>query len=34
MTTRQYERLKGLTEENLRDNMMTTEIVLNMLAET
>ena len=34
MTTRQYKRLKGLTKENLRDNMTTTEIVLNMLAET
>lgn len=34
MTTRQYKRLKKLTKENLRDNMTTTEIVLNMLAET
>lgn len=34
MTTRQYKRLKGLTKENLRDNMTTTELVLNMLAET
>lgn len=34
MTTRQYKRLKGLKKENLRDNMTTTEIVLNMLAET
>ena len=34
MTTCQYKRLKGLKEENLRDNMTTTEIVLNMLAET
>lgn len=34
MTTRQYKRLKGLTKENLRDNMTTTEIVLSMLAET
>ena len=33
MTTRQYKNLKGLTKENLRDNMSTTEIVLNMLAE-
>ena len=33
MTTRQYKRLKGLTSENLRDNMSTMEIVLNMLAE-
>lgn len=34
MTTRQYKRLKGLKKENLRDNMTTTELVLNMLAET
>ena len=34
MTTRQYKRLKGLKKENLRDNMTTTEIILNMLAET
>jgi len=34
MTTRQYKNLKGLTKESLRDNMSTTEIVLNMLAET
>ncbi len=33
MTTRQYKRLKGLTKENLRDNMSTLELVLNMLAE-
>lgn len=33
MTTRQYKRLKGLTKENLRDNMTTLELVLNMLAE-
>ena len=33
MSTRQYKRLKGLKRENLRDNMSTTEIVLNMLAE-
>lgn len=33
MTTREYKRLKGLKKENLRDNMSTTEIVLNMLAE-
>ena len=31
MTTRQYKRLKGLKKENLRDNMTTTEIILNML---
>ena len=34
MTTRQYKKLKGLKKENLRDNMSTLEIVLNMLAET
>ena len=34
MTTRQYKNLKGLKTENLRDNMSTLEIVLNMLAET
>lgn len=33
MSTRQYKNLKGLKKENLRDNMNTTEIVLNMLAE-
>ena len=33
MTTRQYKRLKGLKKENLRDNMSTLELVLNMLAE-
>ena len=33
MSTRQYKRLKGLTKENLRDNMTTLELVLNMLAE-
>lgn len=33
MTTRQYKKLKGLTRENLRDNMTTLELVLNMLAE-
>lgn len=33
MTTKQYKSLKGLKKENLRDNMSTTEIVLNMLAE-
>ena len=30
----QYKKLKGLKKENLRDNMTTTEIILNMLAET
>lgn len=34
MSTRQYKNLKGLKKENLRDNMTTTEIILNMLAET
>ena len=33
MSTRQYKQLKGLKKENLRDNMSTMEIVLNMLAE-
>ena len=33
MTTREYKNLKGLKKENLRDNMSTTEIILNMLAE-
>lgn len=33
MTTREYKDLKGLKKENLRDNMTTTEIILNMLAE-
>ena len=33
MTTRQYKRHKGLKKENLRDNMSTLELVLNMLAE-
>lgn len=34
MTTRQYKTYKGLKKESLRDNMSTTELVLNMLAET
>lgn len=34
MTTRQYKDFKGLTKQNLRDNMSNTELVLNMLAET
>lgn len=34
MTTRQYKDLKGLKKQNLRDNMSTTELILNMLAET
>ena len=33
MTTRKYKNIKGLTKENLRDNMSTLELVLNMLAE-
>ena len=33
MTTRQYKRLKGLKKENLRENMTTLEVGLNMLAE-
>ena len=34
MTTREYKDFKGLKKENLRDNMSTTEFILNMLAET
>ncbi len=33
MSTRDYKDLKGLKKENLRDNMSTLELVLNMLAE-
>ena len=33
MSTRQYKNFKGLKKENLRDNMTTLELVLNMLAE-
>ena len=33
MNTRQYKNLKGLKKENLRDNMTTLELVLNMLTE-
>ena len=33
LNTRQYKKLKGLTRGNLRDNMSTLELVLNMLAE-
>lgn len=33
MTTRQYKNLKDLKKENLRDNMTTLELALNMLAE-
>ena len=32
-TTREYKSYKGLTKENLRDNMTNMELVLNMLAE-
>ena len=34
MTTREYKDFKGLKKENLRDNMSTTELISNMLAET
>ena len=34
MTTREYKDFKGLKKENLQDNMSTTELILNMLAET
>jgi hypothetical protein len=33
LSTRHYKNLKGLKKENLRDNMTTLELVLNMLAE-
>ena len=33
MNTRQYKKLKGIKNENLRDNMSTLELALNMLAE-
>lgn len=33
MKTKEYKKMKGLTKENLRDNMTNTELVLNMLAE-
>ena len=33
LNTRQHENLKGLKKENLRDNMNTLELALNMLAE-
>ena len=32
-TTKEYKSYKGLTKENLRDNMTNTELVLNMLTE-
>ena len=34
MNTRQYKKLKGLKNENLRDNMSDMELILNMLAES
>lgn len=34
MSTKEYKKFKGLKKENLRDNMSTTELILNMLAET
>ena len=34
MTKREYKDYKGLKKQNLRDNMSTTELILNMLAET
>lgn len=34
MTTREYKDFKGLKKQNLRDNMSTTELILNMFAET
>jgi len=33
MSAKEYKRFKGLTKENLRDNMTNKELVLNMLAE-
>ena len=33
MTTGQYKKYKGLTKQNLRDNMTNLEMTLNMLAE-
>ena len=33
LTTKQYKNYKGLTKENLRDNMTNLEIALNILAE-
>lgn len=34
MTTKEYKTFKRLKKENLRDNMSSTELILNMLAET
>ena len=33
LTTREYKKHKGLTKENLRDNMTNMELLLNALAE-
>ena len=33
LTAREYQNLKGLHQENLRDNMTNEELVMNMLAE-
>jgi hypothetical protein len=33
MTAKEYKKLKGLTKENLRDNMSNLELIFNMLAE-
>ncbi|MDO5321499.1 MAG: Bro-N domain-containing protein [Bacteroidia bacterium] len=33
LTTKEYKKLKGLTKENLRDNMTNMELLLNALAE-
>jgi hypothetical protein len=33
MTTKEYKKYKGLTKENLRDNMTNMELLLNALAE-
>ena len=33
MTTGEYKQYKGLTKENLRDNMTSVELALNTLAE-
>ena len=33
MNTKQYKQIKGLTKENLRDNMTSVEVALNTLAE-
>lgn len=33
LTTKEYKKYKGLTKENLRDNMTNMELLLNALAE-